>query len=56
MFGIQKPKRYKLILFDLDHTLWDYETNAIQTLSELYHHFEIQKYDMTLDYFLIGFK
>lgn len=56
MFGIQKPKRYKLILFDLDRTLWDYETNAIQTLSELYRHFDVQKYEMTLDNFLIGFK
>jgi putative hydrolase of the HAD superfamily len=30
-------KKYKGILFDLDHTLWDYETNAAETLAELYH-------------------
>lgn len=30
-------KKYKGILFDLDHTLWDYETNAAETLHELFH-------------------
>ena len=29
-------KKYQCILFDLDHTLWDYETNSSQTLSELF--------------------
>lgn len=29
-------KPYKSILFDLDHTLWDYETNAKETLNELF--------------------
>lgn len=29
-------KKYKCIFFDLDHTLWDYETNAKLTLQELY--------------------
>ena len=28
--------RYQHIFFDLDHTLWDFETNAKETLSELY--------------------
>ncbi|MFY0653324.1 MAG: YjjG family noncanonical pyrimidine nucleotidase [Cyclobacteriaceae bacterium] len=32
---------YKHIFFDLDHTLWDYDTSAKQTLGELY-----QKYDL----------
>ena len=27
---------YKCIFFDLDHTLWDYETNSAETLQELY--------------------
>lgn len=27
---------YKCIFFDLDHTLWDYETNSRETLQELY--------------------
>lgn len=28
--------RYKCILFDLDRTLWDFESNASETLNELY--------------------
>lgn len=28
--------KYKCILFDLDHTLWDFETNSTTTLAELY--------------------
>ncbi|HEY0272430.1 MAG TPA: HAD-IA family hydrolase, partial [Chitinophaga sp.] len=28
---------YKHIFFDLDHTLWDFEANARETLLELYH-------------------
>jgi FMN phosphatase YigB (HAD superfamily) len=28
--------KYKCILFDLDHTLWDFETNSSTTLAELY--------------------
>lgn len=30
--------KYKHIFFDLDHTLWDFETNSYQTLQELYDH------------------
>jgi len=29
-------KNYRHIFFDLDHTLWDFETNCAQTLEELY--------------------
>jgi putative hydrolase of the HAD superfamily len=29
--------KYRSILFDLDHTLWDYETNSTETLQELFH-------------------
>lgn len=29
--------RYKHIFFDLDHTLWDFDKNAEETLNELYH-------------------
>lgn len=28
--------RYNHLFFDLDHTLWDFETNARETISELY--------------------
>jgi YjjG family noncanonical pyrimidine nucleotidase len=30
------PPRYTCIFFDLDHTLWDYETNSLETLLELF--------------------
>lgn len=29
-------KPYKVIFFDLDHTLWDYESNSCETLQELF--------------------
>ncbi len=29
-------KDYKCVFFDLDHTLWDYETNSEESLAELY--------------------
>lgn len=35
--------RYKHIFFDLDHTLWDFETNAVSTLQELYAEHELEK-------------
>jgi len=30
-------KNYSCVFFDLDHTLWDYETNSRETLYDLYH-------------------
>ncbi|MEK6476268.1 YjjG family noncanonical pyrimidine nucleotidase [Catalinimonas sp. 4WD22] len=33
--------KYKHILFDLDHTLWDFEKNATETLCELYENFQL---------------
>jgi putative hydrolase of the HAD superfamily len=35
--------QYTHIFFDLDHTLWDYDTNARAVLAEIYDHFELQK-------------
>lgn len=35
-------KSYRCILFDLDHTLWDFETNSHETLQELYHHHKLE--------------
>lgn len=32
----------KNIFFDLDHTLWDFEANANETLRELYHYYKLQ--------------
>jgi YjjG family noncanonical pyrimidine nucleotidase len=33
--------KYKSIFFDLDHTLWDYETNSRETLTDLYDTFDL---------------
>lgn len=34
-------KNYRFIFFDLDHTLWDFEQNSSETLSELYVKYEL---------------
>ncbi len=34
--------KYRHIFFDLDHTLWDFETNSRQTISEAVNHFKLQ--------------
>ena len=36
--------KYKHIFFDLDHTLWDFELNARETLLELYEVYEVNKF------------
>jgi YjjG family noncanonical pyrimidine nucleotidase len=38
---------YKTIFFDLDHTLWDYETNSKETLQELYDAYQLQQKGIT---------
>lgn len=35
------------MFFDLDHTLWDYDTNAQDTLSELYHSFDLASHGVS---------
>jgi len=34
--------RYQCVFFDLDHTLWDYESNCAETLQELYHRYGLE--------------
>ena len=44
---------YKHLFFDLDHTLWDFETNAFQSLEQVYQSLELKKrgvYDFELFY------
>lgn len=36
------PGTVKHIVFDLDHTLWDYDRNAGLTLAALYHEYDLQ--------------
>ena len=47
--------KYKCILFDLDHTLWDYEMNSREALSELYIDFELEKNGVEEEKFLSTF-
>lgn len=39
--------KYKCIFFDLDHTLWDYETNSRETLLELYQAYDLLEKGVT---------
>jgi putative hydrolase of the HAD superfamily len=34
--------KYQDIFFDLDHTLWDFDKNAEETLHELYHSYQLK--------------
>ncbi|TWR28208.1 noncanonical pyrimidine nucleotidase, YjjG family [Mucilaginibacter achroorhodeus] len=36
-------KTYRHIFFDLDHTIWDFDKNAEETLQELYGTYELQE-------------
>ena len=36
-------KQYKHLFFDLDHTLWDFETNSEKTLLQLYQEYELEQ-------------
>lgn len=47
--------KYRCLLFDLDHTLWDYETNSREALSELYVDFELNKKGIEEEKFLQTF-
>lgn len=47
---------FKHIFFDLDHTLWDFERSAQETLYELFKEYQIQNYgNLTFERFLEGF-
>lgn len=35
--------KYKHIFFDLDHTLWDFEANSIETLKELFETYKLSE-------------
>jgi YjjG family noncanonical pyrimidine nucleotidase len=46
-----KNRNYKCIFFDLDHTLWDYECNARETLLELHTHYNLMERGIAFDEF-----
>ncbi|MBS1681956.1 MAG: YjjG family noncanonical pyrimidine nucleotidase [Bacteroidetes bacterium] len=35
--------KYRCLLFDLDHTLWDYETNSREALTDLFREYQLQE-------------
>jgi putative hydrolase of the HAD superfamily len=35
-------RQYQHLFFDLDHTLWDFERNSAESLTEIYHHFDLK--------------
>jgi putative hydrolase of the HAD superfamily len=39
--------KYKHLFFDLDHTLWDFDSNAKETLIEIYALFQLEKKGVT---------
>jgi putative hydrolase of the HAD superfamily len=43
----QAVMRYRHLFFDLDHTLWDFDTNAKITLQEVYAHFGLEQKNIT---------
>jgi putative hydrolase of the HAD superfamily len=44
-------RKYSHLLFDLDHTLWDFNSNCFQTLQELYQDYNIAQYHINLEDF-----
>lgn len=49
--------KYKHLFFDLDRTLWDFETNSRQTLEEMYEEFELsQLLSISVDTFIQSYK
>lgn len=38
---MMKAKQYRCVFFDLDHTLWDYETNSKIALRDLYQQYNL---------------
>lgn len=50
-------QKYEVLFFDLDHTLWDYEKNSTEALSDLYTKYKLEETEtITLDLFLKTFE
>ena len=47
--------KYKHIFFDLDHTLWDYERNATETLERIYSEFQLAQHSPNVELFCTEF-
>ncbi len=50
-------KKYKHIFFDLDNTIWDFDSNWKEALSELYHKHRLEELGVTnLDHFISKYR
>lgn len=49
-------KKYQHIIFDLDHTLWDFTANSNETLRELFVSYNLAKMNCDLDTFLANYQ
>ncbi len=48
-------KKYKHLFFDIDRTLWDYETNARETMTEIFAKHNLEKYNFNFEQFYSTF-
>jgi len=46
---------YRYLFFDLDHTLWDFERNAAESLKDLHDRHNLSRYDVAPDEFVIKY-
>lgn len=47
--------KYKVVFFDLDHTLWDFNRNSAETLQELHAEHQLDKEGIDFEKFLTAF-
>ena len=47
-------KKYTHLFFDLDHTLWDYERNAAEALTEIHEQYDLGKLGITTTEAFVG--
>lgn len=44
-------KKYTHLFFDLDHTLWDFETNSLFAMRNVFHHYNLHKSGIEFQHF-----
>ncbi|WP_462280186.1 YjjG family noncanonical pyrimidine nucleotidase [Salinivirga cyanobacteriivorans] len=49
-------RSYQHLFFDLDRTIWDFETNAKEAIADIHTHFNLKSRDITLENFHITYK
>ena len=47
---------YEHLFFDLDRTIWDFETNAKEAIADIYAEFDLHNRNITLDNFHLTYK